>query len=264
MDKKSNTLQILTKLLKESDSTIARLENSLKNAPEGRINAKTLQGKRRFFKVDNNGVTVYLGEDKDKEIKALIQKKLDQELLKVSLTEKKALEKAITLMGTKTRAQVWEEFPKHYKEYVKVDESVDVGYIQKWQKQYGLTPKDDKHLFLSSKGDYVRSKSEYIIAECLNKAQIPYHYEVPLILEHGLFRFSPDFWVLNPRTLKTYFWEHFGMMDDKNYFTKTKSKLDLYAEYGIFPGKNLILTLESKEEPLLVEQVCRLIKEYLL
>ena len=264
MDKPIHCVAILENLLKRVSDSVNRLEASLEQAPEGIIEVRNHSGKTRFYQRIKGKSDKYLGADKTQEIKALIQKKFDTELLKVSKKEKDVLERAIKDLGTKTREQVWTEFPQQFKEYVKVDESINAGYIEKWKKEWPLTEKDKDHKFLTSKGDYVRSKSEYIIAERLFRTGIPYHYETNLTFHHGFYRYWPDFKVLNPRTLKTYYWEHFGMMDDKTYFAETQEKLEVYCEFGYLPGKNLILTFETARTPLNVEHVDRLIKIYLL
>jgi hypothetical protein len=262
MDKPIYCLKTLNNLLKKVSDNIDRLEQRLTNAPEGTIETRVQKGKHRFFKCVKGKPDEYLGKERDNEIKALIQKKLDLELLKISQREKRALEKAILQVGPKTKEQVWNEFPEVFKSYIKTDESIKVGYIQKWLDQWPLTQQDEEHVFLTDKGDYVRSKSEYIIANLLYKSKIPYRYEFPLILEHGLFRYFPDFTILHPYTLKTIYWEHFGMMDKEDYFTDTKEKLEVYTEYGFFLGEQMILTFESAKSPLNIKHVIRLINKY--
>ena len=41
-----------------------------------------------------------------------------------------------------------------------------------------------------------------------------------------------------------FFWEHFGLMDSAEYVKNTVSKLNLYIQNKIIPGKNLIITME--------------------
>ena len=264
MDKPFKLNLRLRNLLRRTDKAIERLETSLSQAPDGMIEVRKRNGKTMFYKYIKGKPDKYLGKDKTQEIKKLIQKKLDTELLKVTKREKAVLEQAIKSLGSKTREQVWTEFPEQFKEYVKVDESLDAGYTEQWKNEWALTKKDKDHKFLTSKGDYVRSKSEYIIAERLFRSGLPYHYETTLIFHHGLYRYVPDFKILNPKTLEDFYWEHFGMMDDKTYFGETQEKLEIYCEFGILPGKNLILTFETAKTPLKVEHVDRLIKEYLL
>lgn len=264
MDKPIYTQQIIGNLVNRINSVVVRLENSLKQAPEGTIEFKFHKGKVRFYRHLKGKPDEYLGKDKDSVINALIQKKLDLELLKVSQKEKKALEEALKNIGMDSREKVWAQFPEVLKGYVKVDESVNDGYIKSWQNQWALAKEDEEHKFKTSRGDYVRSKSEYIIAEMLYKMRVPYWYEKTIVFEHGLFVYTPDFKVMNPKTYKEYYWEHFGMIDNKKYCNDMKGKLEIYAEYGIFPGKNLIMTFETANKPLSVEHVERQIKEYLL
>ena len=76
---------------------------------------------------------------------------------------------------------------------------------------------------LTEKGESVKSKSEKIIADKLNMMNIPYCYEVPLYLK-GYGYVKPDFKVLNVATRKEYYWEHYGMMDNKDYIIKALKK----------------------------------------
>ena len=74
--------------------------------------------------------------------------------------------------------------------------------------------------------------------------------------------FYPDFTIRHPLTRKTYYWEHFGMMDVSSYATHTYVKLQKYTENGIIPGINLITTYETKDNPLNPELVETLVKHY--
>ena len=110
------------------------------------------------------------------------------------------------------------------------------------------------------------SKSEVIIANALKSHDVPYRYEYPLVLEvadEDHREFHPDFYCLNLRTRQEYAWEHFGMMDDAEYAERAVQKLSLYSTNGYFPGKNLIITMESKSAPLSSQEINRIINEYL-
>lgn len=91
---------------------------------------------------------------------------------------------------------------------------------------------------------------------------IPYVYEVPLYLE-GYGYIKPDFVVLNKKNRREYYWEHLGMMDNKEYCEKAIKKIETFEKNGIFPGENLILTYETYEQPLNIKVVEKLISEYL-
>ena len=71
----------------------------------------------------------------------------------------------------------------------------------------------DMCMFYTSKGERVRSKSEVIIADVLNREGVPYRYEYPIYIK-GIGKIYPDFTVLNIGIRKEMIWDHFGMMDD--------------------------------------------------
>ena len=136
-------------------------------------------------------------------------------------------------------------------------------YIQKWQ-DYSYQGKDfDTNMpeYYSAKMERVRSKSELIIADLLNKEEIPYRYECPIYLK-GMGKIYPDFTVLNVKQRKEYYWEHFGMMDDPVYVKKTLQKITAYELNGIFPGEELIITYETRKNPLNRKVVNSIIRHY--
>ena len=122
-------------------------------------------------------------------------------------------------------------------------------------------------------GEKVRSKSEVIIANSLKAAGVPYRYEFPLLMDknaetpdfpdYDFCNLHPDFYCLNLRTRQEFAWEHFGMMDDPDYAKRAAEKIQLYQENGFFPGKNLIITMETSKKPLSSKVLKGIIKEFL-
>ena len=107
-------------------------------------------------------------------------------------------------------------------------------------------------------------------------AQEGYRYEYPLVIareeggedsasvgDEDYCEFHPDFYCLNVRTRQEYAWEHLGMMDDESYAARAVEKLALYSANGYFPGKNLIITMETKKAQISSQEITRLINEYL-
>lgn len=111
-------------------------------------------------------------------------------------------------------------------------------------------------------GEYVRSKSEAIIYTFLYMNKIPFRYECAL--ELGNATFYPDFTILHPRTREVKYWENFGMMDKREYAKSTYEKLDMYHLYGIIPNVNLITTYETKDHPLGVDEIEKIIEHYFM
>ena len=113
-----------------------------------------------------------------------------------------------------------------------------------------------------TQGKFLRSKSEAFIDRALYTNGIPFRYEDKLVLENTFL--YPDFTIRHPKTGQTYYWEHFGMMDHPDYINRACQKIKLYCDNGIIPGINLILTYETREHPLSIDQVEKLVKEYFL
>ena len=59
----------------------------------------------------------------------------------------------------------------------------------------------------------------------------------------------------HPQTGETYYWEHAGKMDDPSYVESFKDRIKRYMQNGILPGYRLILTYETKDQPLTPSQV---------
>lgn len=131
------------------------------------------------------------------------------------------------------------------------------------QGPYQTNPKHPEHLkHKSFSGNYVRSKSELIIDTALYLHHIPYRYECELQLDD--LTVYPDFTICHPQTADIYYYEHFGMMDNPAYAKKAYAKLSAYAEHGIIPSHNLIVTFETSKEPLTPDIIERIIETYFL
>ena len=100
----------------------------------------------------------------------------------------------------------------------------------------------------------------------LAEAGVPYRYEelIGLHEEFGVHLY-PDFTVLNKRTRKIYYWEHFGRMDDPEYVDNSfMPKINDYYNFEFLPGEKLLMTFESKAHPFDTTQVKRLIETFLI
>ena len=88
-------------------------------------------------------------------------------------------------------------------------------------------------------GDFVRSKSEVIVANILYQSGVPFDYEAALTAPDGSRR-VPDFTI--QWRGKTYYWEHLGMLEAEEYAREWQQKRTWYAAH--FPDR-LITTQES-------------------
>ncbi len=113
------------------------------------------------------------------------------------------------------------------------------------------------------RGERIRSKSEKIIADTFDRNNIPYRYECPLEFK-GEYTIYPDFTILNKRTRKVYYLEHLGMMDDSDYAADAVRRIEFLGLHGVIPGKNLLITSETKSRPLNMKILNRLVQEFLI
>lgn len=111
-------------------------------------------------------------------------------------------------------------------------------------------------------GELVRSRAEAMIAIYLYINHIPYHYEEKLLV--GGRKVYPDFTIRHPVTGETFYWEHFGMMDQDTCAENCKRKMTAYMSNGFVPGRNMIFTFENKKVPLDADSIMRVIQRYFL
>ena len=121
---------------------------------------------------------------------------------------------------------------------------------------------DDNLIYRTERGDLVRSKSEWIIADKLHRSGIDYQYEQPIQLD-GVERL-PDFTIVDDDRGRTWYWEHNGLLDRPDYRVRWERKLAGYRNEGIFPieegvGPNgtLLTTGEQQGEGLDADAIDR-------
>lgn len=125
---------------------------------------------------------------------------------------------------------------------------------------------DSNLIYQTDRGELVRSKSEWIIADKLHAAGIDYQYEHPLILD-GQQRF-PDFTIIDDDSGKRWYWEHNGMLSNDSYRERWERKLAAYRKENIITleeggGKNgtLLITEEKEGVGLDASRINELIKK---
>ena len=255
--------QWLEKLLK-------RIEKDLADMPEGRLRINKRRNSPRgaqYYQCipggPKNGIYLPISEND-------LAKKLAQKAYLLQLREQ--LKKQLTFFKTsipdlsdRPFLKVYDSLTANRKELVMPLFEDDDTFVAHWlSSEYERMPfEPGTPIHITDRGERVRSKSEKILADRFYALGIPYLYEKPVRLSRNKKR-VPDFTLLNIRRRETFYWEHFGMMDDKDYVNSNISKINEYARAGIIPGKNLIMTFETKEQVLDINTVNQLIKAYLL
>ncbi len=125
-----------------------------------------------------------------------------------------------------------------------------------------VAPHPENLIIPAPKGQFVRSKSEAIIAHALFQNHVDYQYELPIYFGNTILH--PDFTIHHTRTGEKYLWEHFGLVDNNFYQANMFNKMSIYISNGFIPGKNLILTYETKASPINIEYIQTLIDFHFL
>lgn len=261
---------------------------------------KKTHKRTRFYLRDRTGNCEYLGKTERKEISQYGQKRYLRELRKVAKKEKTQLEKCILILDSKKDGisdinEVYQTLPEPLKPFIVPLSLSDEDYAKRWQegnlvvKRKRIHAEDDYHKFKTIRGDYVGSKSEAIIADRLLANNIPYHYEVaftpeaepdssrPVFDAYGrLVGFEaigfdpfdrdtlhPDFYVLNKRTRKAYYWEHLGKLNDPKYCVDNLNRLVRIIDAGYIIGEEILITHEDARNPLRLESIDEIIEKYL-
>ena len=209
----------------------------------------------------------------EKQARSLIQNDYDQKTIPAIEAEIKELKDFLKAYKEKCSDTVYKKLASTRQEVVTPLTLDNESYAAAWLKveyRRKKIPEDAPQLFTDN-NEQVRSKSEVILANTLKASGVPYRYEFPLGIDKNaevsgnsdFCHLHPDFYCLNLRTRQEFAWEHFGMMDDPAYAARATEKLELYAENGFFPGKNLIITMESSAKPLSSKLLKSVIKTYL-
>ena len=246
-----------------------RLEKYMSKASTYHLIVSSIRNKDRYYAVNTEKRRrIYLGLDREADIKKLANKYYKEKLLYAAKKEIAVLQrslKRIAELSNNGIESVYPSLPKTIKKYVTPDSFTDEGFAKLWSEQEFIQAKrTEYHKFKVNERTVVRSKSEFMIANLLEKKGIPYRYEEQLVLDPDMgIIYYPDFTILNKRTRQTIYWEHLGKLGDEDYCSDNIQKLEDYADAGIIQGKNLILTYECASKPLTTKMIELMIKEFL-
>ena len=250
---------------------IQRVKASLEDAPEGKLRCEMARGKYpQYYLVSKEGKDTYpngryLKKGETEVARRLAQKEYDLQILELLEKQEKAIQYFADNYQEDQLNNVYRKLPEAKRRLVKPYIPTDEDFLEQWN-QVNREEKNEfpiKNGFLTERGEVVRSKSEKMIADKLYYKQIPYKYEVPLKLNnYGII--YPDFTLLNVRTRKTYYLEHFGMMDNAEYCKKALEKIEAYEMNHIFQNETLLVTMESSLKGINMQQAEALFERFLI
>ena len=284
----------------ELEDALKTKQFAVKKNPSGLVRIVRQKNYLQFYKRSSpsDAQGTYMPRSQENQARALIQNDYDRKTIPAIEAEIKELKDFLKAYNEKCCDTVYKKLASTRKEVVTPLTMDDQTYAAAWLKveyRHKKFAEDAPRLFTDN-NEQVRSKSEVIIANALKAAGVPYRYEFPLLVDRNaadnydaadnmgsahvtasvksraktpdfydldICQLHPDFYCLNLRTRQEFAWEHFGMMDDPDYAARATEKLGLYAENGFFPGKNLIITMETSARPLSSKLLKSVIQTYL-
>lgn len=250
------------------EQVIREKEMELADVPAGTLHIGIADGRVQYYLYEN-GRRSYIREQETELIKELCQKDYDQKVLRSAQKELGQLKKLQRIYESTTQEtnceKLYEKMAKERQKLIIPVRCTDEEYRKQWEsiayEKKGFGEQGPE--FYTDKGERVRSKSEILIANALEKHHIPYRYECPLFLnDYGLIH--PDFTILNVRKRKEIYLEHMGLMDNEEYRESALKRITAYEKNGIFPGDRLVLTHETSRNPLDSRLLEILIKQYFI
>lgn len=259
----------LLKQLKEIDILIAKVNRNiakLRDIPDFSVNISRSHGRVQYYLVDRNtGKKKYAGKRQLKLVKRIVQRNYEEAVKDILEKQKSKLEQFVEVYNIEEISNIYEDMPEAKKSLIIPIYESDDMYIQRWLEENpgNQNPFPEEGKYYTVQGDYVRSKSEKIIADLLDKYGVPYCYE-PLLELDNRHIIYPDFVILNVRERKTIYWEHLGMLGDDNYARKNFEKIASYEKNGYNIGDNLLISMESEQNPFDTKIVENKIKQHCL
>ncbi len=249
----NETIETMNKRIALLRRAIRAAEKDAESFPPGRLRINKTAQQIRYYQIleDGDSTGKYLPKKEMAITQRLSQKYYNKLFLKTAKAELKLLEKFVLKYGEVNSENVFDDMSTERRNLAEPYILSDELFAVKWQseifKANPFMPENKK--YDTRRGEKVRSKSEAIIADILYELGIPYRYECPLQLMNRRIIY-PDFTMLRVKTREEVHLEHFGLLDDDQYLKESLSKLDEYRSSGIYPGKNLLFTYETEENPL--------------
>jgi len=272
--------ELITAIQKEKEKLeheISILKNKMMHYPEGilKINKKNNhtqfcvqihpEGDIQELQVTGSVKNKYIRKKDSGLVDAIIQRDYEKKLLKCLELRYKAIQKLPKIYEESNLIRVYADSHPVRKSRIKTAYVTDEEYAINWQsiEYQGKKVGTEVPEIYTAKGERVRSKSEKILADLFERNNVPYRYEYPVKLS-GDITVYPDFMLLNKKTRKEYYLKHLGMMDDPQYAENALKKIALYEKNEIYPGEKLLITFETRSNPLNTSLVSALIHHYLL
>ena len=244
--------KIIEYRVKSLDGLIKAKINAVDKVPDRKVKIDHTGGKLHFYGLSPDGKKDRLSKET---AHLLIQRSYDNKIIKSAVRERDYLNRMLESYPNNNVEDVIKSFNCDRRSLIMPVRKDEADFVNEWvNAPYNRkTISQGVMMFKTNKGEYVRSKSELIIADRLSGLGIPYRYEAELILGDTVIH--PDFTILDIKHRREVYFEHFGMMDNPKYATSAVQRINLYNRNNIVLGDRLFFTVETDSVPLDTEIV---------
>lgn len=250
------------------ETMLQRYRAELESLPQGILCTKERKGKMYYYqmlKEDGKWKQKYIPFQQKELVEQLKLQRFFKESEKIFKGNIKAIDQLLRTYRDYDPNIIEQQLPKAYRPLPQRG-FLDTGKprVEDWENEsYKQNDKySKKKIHLTPGGQAVQSKAEAIIASQLEANGIPYRYDSELRL--GNHTIHPDFAMLDVRRNIPVYWEHFGMLDEENYFDSMPWKLKLYQQHGITIFDRLIITSDAPDGSFNGQIVSDIIKLFFL
>lgn len=201
----------------------------------------------KYYLIEN-GREVCIGCDDSFEVQKIKKERFAAMTLRILYGNISALKRCISRYTDISAECVNEHLPKSYQIYDYAESQTPVNQAAHHISNIQRISSSDSAC-ITVDGRRVRSKGETIIYNLLIYSGLDFDYEKMLRLrdnEGNRKVIIPDFTIFLGGGKKIY-WEHMGMLNDNDYFSRQCEKIRLYHDNGITIGDNLILTADRAD-----------------
>ena len=264
-----NYNEALRKQLEELNALLCQSEKNLKKlkgVPDKRVIASRSNGCDQFYYRNPGEKQIkYVKAEERELVSKIVQRDYETSMNKQLRFLCKQLERFLKTYDIDSIFDIYEKSCTAKQKLIKPLIMPKEEFVKAWYDEHpgNLNRFAFDVYYETDRGEFVRSKSEKILADMFYKNAIPYVYEPKIFLgPEGRVSF-PDFALLNVRTRKIFYWEHLGMCSDPEYAIKNLGKIRRYEENGYFLGDQLLISIESEDNPLTVKSIEEMIEKYL-
>ncbi len=243
---------------------ITAVENYLSDKPRQKIHIRR-HGKYHYIYLKEEGTPngtasreKYVSA-KSLSIAALVNTKYCRLLLPALNSELKALQNFRKNYKPEEKYRALEKIPRRFRPMLVSPLKSPDKICREWAEESfskNPFPFTEGQSFVTKRGEQVRSKAEYIIADILTDMGLFYRYEAEYQL--GSRVTYPDFTIMHPHSCELYYLEYFGMMDSEEYSAASLRKIGAYQQSG--DAARFIYVFESRFSPMNIQSIRNLLR----